>query len=465
MRYRARASAQLGSLWDAFGGAGDALADAGYDSVVVVKDAVSDAGDEIGAALKLVAPVIALWPGIGTAVSIALSAAAAYACGDPIDQAAVDIASNAIPGGVPRVVFNTGADVTRTALRGGDVKAAAIRGMRSVASSAGGERAVAAFDTGVAVARGEKIKDASWRLARENAKSGGAATLAAFDAGTAVANGGDAEDVILAAARSYAVSAGGPLVAAAFDGGLAIARGQSLQDAGFAALKGFVAGNDLGERSLAFASAMVRAARKGESVKKVLADELVADVDRYGAALARSGAVGSAKDAVAKELGPVLERWPDLDWLPGFDTWGSYALAEALGVVEEIARAAQAVMRDGTVDQPLLERLTKTGVQNAIEKYGAGVVASKVVNRTYAETKGDIREERLLSVATMPTQALSYATAKSEQAPAQAASTPVVKEIEHQAAPSSPRNGVASDVALGGVVAAAAVALFFWAKS
>lgn len=469
MTLRARRSARIGSIWDAAGSLVDAAGSAAeglggevVDNVEDVVDAVSDAGAEIGHVLKFIAPIVALWPGIGTAVSIALSAAAAYACGDPIDKAAVDLASNAIPGGVPRAVFNTGADVTRAAVRGEDIKAATIRGMRSVASSAGGERAVAAFDTGLAVARGQKIQDATWRLARENAKNGGTATLAAFDAGAAIANGGDVEDVAVAVARDYAATAGGPLAAAAFDGGLAIARGQSLQEAGFASLKAFAAGNDLTERALNFADKMARAARRGESIEKVLVDELVEDVDRYGGALVRSGAAESVKTYVATQLEPIIAAWPKLTAIPYFDDLGSYALAEALGVAEEIARAAQAVMREGVPDETLLNRLTKTGVQNAIEKYGAAVVASRDTNKTYGETEAEFRSDQLELVARMPAKVLSYATAKEQQATPSDA-PPTIVEVPSP--PSSPRHSPMGDVALGGVIAAAAVALFFWAKS
>lgn len=462
----------IGGVLDAFVDAASAGAGEIADTATSFVDAVSDAGKEIGSVLKFVAPIVALWPGIGTGLSIAMSAAAAYACGDRIEDAAIDIASSAIPGGVPRAAFNGAAEIAKTAVRGGNVTEASLRACRAVASSAGGDRAVAAFDTAVAVAKGDKVKGSMWALARKNAAQGGAASLAAFDAAYAVEQGGNAGDATLAAARGYIRAAGGPIAAAAFDGGVAIARGKALQDAGFEALKAFAAGDELSERAVEFADKMARAVRSGEPLERVLVRELADDVDRYGAAASRSGAGDGAKAFVAENLGPLLANWPTFRVvLPGFDDWGSYALAAAVGLGEPLARAAQAIMRDvangGEPDQALADHLMKTGVANAIDKFGAAVVAARSTNQTYTETKAAIRSDQLMLVARMAPKALSYATAKAEQAPpAASVAAPEPFTVEAPPAPSSPaRTSTLGDVALGGTIAAAIVALAWWGTS
>lgn len=454
---------------DAFSDAGDAIADVATSVV----DAISDAGEEIGSVLKFVAPIVALWPGIGTGLSIALSAAAAYACGDRIEDAVIDIASNAIPGGVPRAAFNGAADITKAIVRGENVEDAALRACRSMAGAAGGDRAVAAFDAAVAVAKGDKVDGPMWALARKSAAQSGPASLAAFDAGYAISQGGNAGDAALAAARGYLATAGGPVAAAAFDGGIAIARGKALQDAGFDALKAFAAGNDLSERAVEFADKMARAARRGEPIERVLVRELAEDVDRYGAAFVRGGPGDGAKAFVAAQLGPLLAHWPDFRAIPGFDTWGSYAAAAALGVAEPIARAAQAIMRDlargGEPDQALADHLMKTGVANAIEKFGAAVVAARSTNLTYAETKAQMHSDLLMTAVRIAPKDLSYAAAKAAIAPPPAPAPEPLAEapsfVEAPSSPAAPRTGTAGDVALGGTIAAALIALAWWGTS
>lgn len=434
----------IASVWDAFTGAASELGHAVGGDASKVYEWFSDAGQTIGSVLKFIAPIVALWPGIGTALSVALSAAAAYACGDAIEDAIVDIASNAIPGGVPRAIFRGAADVSRDAIAGRPVGRSIVGAARGVAGAAGGERAVAAFDVGWTAAQGENIGDDSVALARNQFGQSGTAALAAFDGGVAIARGGNGADAVIAAARAYIGGAGGPGALAAFDMGFALARGKDLQDAGFAALKALAQGNDAAERAVHFGEAMLRAAEEGRDVKDVLLDEL-------GAAFAKYGDVGRA------QLGNILKQWA-----PDFGSWGSQDLADYFDVAEVIARAAQAIMRDGKPDEPLREELTKGTMARAVEKYGAGVVASRAVNRTYAEEKATLHSEELETALRISPLALSYGRAKAEQAPPapipQGSPAPAIV-----AAPSGgSRSSVGQDVLLGLTIAGAIGALYWW---
>ncbi len=481
----------MGNVFDDVVDAASDAADAVADVATSVVDRISDAGKAIGSVLKFVAPIVALWPGIGTALSIALEAAAAYACQDSIDDAVIEIASAAIPGGVPRAAFDGAAAIAQAAVKGENVGEAAIRACRSVASSAGGDRAVAAFDAAIAVAKGDKVGGSMWALARKSAAQGGPAELAAFDAGYAVAQGGNAGDAVLAAARSYIASAGGPIAAAAFDGGVAIARGKALQDAGFDALKAFASGNDLAERAVVFADKIARAARRGVPLEQVLVGELAEDVIKYGGALARSE---GTKAFVASQLGPILDHWPSTVSLNGIDVpiqdVGSFDLAAILNVDEVIARAAQAIMRalpwGGAPDQALRDHLTKTGLQSAIDSFGIAVVAARATNATYTATKAQQHTDLLLLALRLNPRALSYETAVAEAANTvglvarapppnalaiwaagngQVAGAPPPAPVQQAPAPAKPRTGTAGNVALGLTIAGAAIALAWWSTS
>lgn len=460
-------SARIGYVWDdAWEGVED-VAEGLVDVATSAVDALSDAGEEIGSVLKAIAPIVALVPGWGTALSVALSAAGSWAAQDAIDDAVIGIASSAMPNPVARSAFDAAAEITQATLNGGDVAGAAIGACRRAAGAVGGDRAAAAFDVGLQVARGQPINDSAWALARQQAASSGTASLAAFDAAVAVKNGGDATDVVLAAARAYLEQAGGAPALVAFDVGVALGQGKALQDAGFSALKNFVRGNDAASRALVFAEKMAKAAREGKSLARVLAEELISDVGRYGVARA------------AGELGNILDGWR-----PEFSEWGVDSLAARFGVSALMAQAAQAVMRTGEPDAELYAKLTQTGVEQAIAKFGERFVASRELNASYADVRSEQRAEALEVLIRLPSDSLSYAAAKAE-APVRAGARvrvsagstnfpePAPDELlellevvaEAPAPVVKPRTGVVGNVALGVTVGAACLALVWWARS
>lgn len=443
------------------------------DVATSIVDDISDAGSAIGSVLKFVAPIIALVPGWGTAISVALEAAAAWASQDSLQDAIVEIVGGAMPGPVTRAAFDSAADVTKTALDGGDVGAAAIAAGRRAASSFGGKQGEAAYDVGLQVARGAKVSDASWALARSQVSQQGPAALAAFDAAVTIHNGGNALDATRAALRAYLETTGSAPTLVAFDMGVALAQGKSLQDAGFSALKNFVAGNTGLDRATNFAERMIKASRSGKALAVVLEDELSSAVGQYGVQRA------------AEVLGPVIAQWNQ-----AWNEWGVSSLAERLGISDLMAQAAQAIMRSGTPDAKLYAKLTQTGIESAIAKFGAAVIASKAVNESYTQVRAEERADQLTLEARLPASSLSYATAAAQIAasapvsvlgrvklPAGAApavvatpppplSPPPPDDVaQAPAAPSSPRTGALGNVALGLTVTLACLSLVWWARS
>lgn len=270
------------------------------DAVVTV---VKEAGRVVGQALKVVAPVIGLIPGIGSGVAVALSAAGSLAMGTPLEDAVIEAASQLVPGG---------------------------------------PIAVEAFNI-------------------------------AAGAGKAVLDGKPLDQVALAAVREGLP--GGDAAKAAFDAGIAIAQGKTLQDAGFQALQTWAKGNDLGERVAAFTDSLAAASAAGQTVKEVLASQIVQDVK-------------SLSDTYQSQLEPLVSQIvnnPDLLKQMPAD------LAVMVGVPEPIARAALAMVTvadDGTIGlDPDLQAAIGPPSWTLMQRVKLAPTASmKLIQQTLART-------------------------------------------------------------------------------
>ena len=378
-----------------------------------VRDGFAEGGPVF---LRLVATVAAFIPGIGTGVATALGAAASLAEGNSIDDAMVDAAMSAIPAG-------------------------------------------AAFQTAGAV-------------------------------GKSLLEGEPLDQALLEGGRALAESQGGVLAAAAYDAAIVVAQGKALQDAGFAGLKALAKGNDVAERAASYAETIVRAAQGGMSVEDMLTSELAATLAREAGA------------TVSKQLDGAVERVRgNLELLNA----GSQALAVALQVPESVARAAQAVLRagDGSADLDMLRSLKpplklgrvdtsnvvddRTICEAAADAWSRGSPAAPTLRRMCDEWRASQPTLALGRVqsTTEDTRTICEAAADAARRGSPAASglarqceawraaggdeAPSLAEELTQAPPVvAPREGSRSsataDVALGGVVAAAAVALFLWAR-
>lgn len=214
-----------------------------FDEVWELTSAI---GKAVARAIKSFSGVLAFIPGLGTALSMALTCAASLALGEDLGEVVKSTLAAALPGGqIARAAFETAAGVVGALIDGKPLDEALLAGLREAAI--------------------------------------GAARL----------GGGDV-------AAEYA--------ACAFDAGVAIAGGQGLQALGFGILYRLVPGGSLAERGVRFAEAASRAAERGTDVGELLLGELKRDLQPVGAALA--GKLGSAVDAVVEsarleKLGPA----------------------------------------------------------------------------------------------------------------------------------------------------------------
>ncbi len=445
-------------MGDIFSDVGDAFSDAADavgDVVTSVVDNISDAGKVLGSILHAIAPIVAMWPGIGTAVSVALSAASAVALGTPVDEALIDTASNAIPGGLPRIGFNGAVAVTRDLVEGRNAFGSVVDACRNAAYAAGGPQAGAAFDTAIDVARGNNVSDSAIAAARGALEGQGPAALSAFDAGVAVAKGEDADEVLFAAARDYIAASGGPLALAAFDSGLALAHGKALQEAGFAALQAFVQGNDAAERGVSFLRKMVKASQEGRDLGAVLVQDLAQEVRPFLGAVNPAAVLGPVLDAIVADNSALQ--------------WSAQALADAWGYAEPVVRAAQVLAMNGGRQGALFAQLVPPSIKDRAESDSVKMAAS-VVQRAHVTPVGESSGTSILGKFA---QSASAGIAKPVAPPAVIVSKAPVASVAPAATPlamaaaasSAPKTSALGDVALGGTIAAAALAVLWWRAS
>jgi len=304
--------------------------------------------------------------------------------------------------------------------------------------------------------------------AAANAIPGGPLIKSAVQTGAgavgALLSGRDVGEALVAGGREFVVAQGGELAGAAYDVGVAIAQGKQLQDAGFASLRFLTKGNGLAERGLNFAQRAAQAAREGRTVEELLVDELGSDVRR------------AAGGALQSQLDPLVGKVVRNPSLLGIDS-GELAVLE--GVSEAVARAAQAVARTGQIDEPLRERLLRTATAKVIEN--VGLKAAVTQHSTYADAVSDanryanvtgssalIRNQGTYRDAVLeraaPNVALKTALLASSSRYSSPKPPPPPAVTTTVARPATPRNGLASDVALGLTIAAAGGALLWFYK-
>jgi hypothetical protein len=176
-----------------------AMAAARGENVLKAAKLAAQAGiGDVRKSLQFAAMVAPFIPGIGSGVAAALGAANALAAGQPITDALIAAARNAVPGG-------------------------AI--------------AQFAFDTAVNLAKGKKIGDALLESGRSRIP-GGPAAQAAFDAGFALAKGRNIQDAMFAAGAR--VLPRSPYAADALSFVKKVASGQNIQKAALSTAGNFI---------------------------------------------------------------------------------------------------------------------------------------------------------------------------------------------------------------------------------
>ncbi|MDB4884461.1 MAG: hypothetical protein JWL95_3227 [Gemmatimonadetes bacterium] len=304
--------------------------------------------------------------------------------------------------------------------------------------------------TVAALADGESLSDALVSGVM-SAIPGGPAWQGAAQASRALIQGERVDRALVAGARAAIAETGGPLAAAAFDGVLALAQGKQIQDAGFSALKALAKGNDLAERAANFSEVVTKAAEEGRSVADVLVTELANDV------------WAAAGPGAATLVGSVVKR---LQIDPSLLDVGSTTLAQLAGVSEPVARAAQAIMRNGSPDPALQHALTvdrRVVVHTAAGDERMAQAASQVVLRDFSRIKvasslvGNANIARAVSVAQLAKPAPPVALVVAPPAP------PV--KVAAPPPATSPAIGLAPALLLAGSAAAVVVAVAWAVKS
>lgn len=130
-----------------------------------VRENLSDQGKEYARSLQRSAPYVAMVPGLGTGLAIAMNGAAAIALGQPVGQMAVDTMALSVPGGpAAQQAFRTGADFGVGMIKGESFDEIAVRQARELARQQLGDAGVVAFDAGLALARGKSLQDAGFQV-------------------------------------------------------------------------------------------------------------------------------------------------------------------------------------------------------------------------------------------------------------------------------------------------------------
>lgn len=130
-----------------------------------VGEALSEGGKAYARSLQKAAPYIAMVPGIGTGLAIAMNSAAAIALGQSMDQVAVDTMALAVPGGAAaQQAFKSGATLGAGMLAGQSFDEAAANAIRKAIRDQVGEQGVIAFEAGLALARGKSLQDAGFQV-------------------------------------------------------------------------------------------------------------------------------------------------------------------------------------------------------------------------------------------------------------------------------------------------------------
>jgi hypothetical protein len=140
--------------------------------------------------LKQEGALASLVPVIGTVLSPALTAAGALALGEPIPEAAIDIAAGVVPGGpIAQAAVKTGATFAVDLSKHEKLDVAALGAARTAAIAAGQAAGIppqvvgSAFDLGMGLAQGKNLQKAGFGMASSLLKAeGGTIAEKALDA-------------------------------------------------------------------------------------------------------------------------------------------------------------------------------------------------------------------------------------------------------------------------------------------
>jgi len=219
-----------------------------------MRESAQWAWDNRAKSLRYGAIIASFVPGVGSGVASALAAGAALSEGRSIDEAMIEGALAALPGGA---LARMAAETARNLYRGENLTQSALMGVR--AGLPPGHRA--AFDVGLALAHGQSVQNAAISAAK-TVMPGGREGRAALDFAERIARGDSVRDA--------AIAAGGPLALAAIESvvlgtttgeqlaALATARNALVQSLALTALR---EGGQYGKQVAAAANTIARTAQ------------------------------------------------------------------------------------------------------------------------------------------------------------------------------------------------------------
>ena len=132
----------------------------GQNILKAARDAAGAGVGDLRESLRFAAMVAPFVPGLGTGVAAALGAANALASGQPITEALIAAAKNALPGGA---IAQAGFEMALNVAKGKNIQNAVLETVRS--QLPGGPAVQAAFDAGLALAKGQSIQNAAFAAA------------------------------------------------------------------------------------------------------------------------------------------------------------------------------------------------------------------------------------------------------------------------------------------------------------
>lgn len=182
-----------------------------------IGDVMSDMAKRYAGVLKMAAPLVALVPGIGTGIAVALTAASALALGQNLADAALEAAIMAVPGGgVAQVAMRTAVTMGSALAKGERLDRAAMQGFRAGVP----EQFRPAFDAGLALAQGKSLQEAGFAALYQFTKGKGLLDRAAHFSEMAIRaaqTGKSVKDLLIDSMKDELGKAAGGLATKAFD--------------------------------------------------------------------------------------------------------------------------------------------------------------------------------------------------------------------------------------------------------
>jgi hypothetical protein len=281
---------------------------------------------------KIVAPILANIPVVGTAIAAVSTFAASMALGERIDQALLDSARAALPGQPASGMAFDAARKMVTGLASGDAWDSIVLG---------GARDTLIQGVAAKLPPVLKVEDGIAKLVPQEIRDVGGKVMAAIP-----------EDV-----------------QQAIDVSISLAQAAKLQDAGFEMFRNLAKGDGATEKATDFMEKL-RRSEKGEGkledlLVKDVRDALYADVAKT--ALAKDPVLVSAQ--VKKRLVPVLDALQNDPRYPRLFNMKPGELAQELGIGEAVAFAALATVRYLPLEKWMRKPIEDAGLMTPEDKF------------------------------------------------------------------------------------------------